>query len=85
MLGVDIALLAVGGALLVVAAALIGGRIGARTEARRHRLQGQRNAEHEKQRLEERCSVCGATIDPSQDVWDLDRWWHRKCYREVVR
>ncbi|HEY1547831.1 MAG TPA: hypothetical protein VGG28_08425, partial [Kofleriaceae bacterium] len=70
MLGIDIALLAGGGALLVVAAALIGGRIGARGEARRRRALGERNAELEKQRLDEQCAVCGAAIDPAHDVFD---------------
>jgi hypothetical protein len=85
MLGIDIALLAAGGALLVVAVAFIGGRIGARGEARRRRLQGQRNAEREQQRLEERCTVCGAAIDPAEDIFEAGQWWHRACYREAVR
>jgi hypothetical protein len=85
MLGIDIVLLVAGGALVVAAAAFVGGRVGARAEARRHRVQGQRNAEQEKQRLEERCTVCGASVDPAQDVWDSGQWWHSKCYREAVR
>jgi ribosomal protein L37AE/L43A len=85
MLGIDIALLAGGGALLVVAAALIGGRFGARGEARRRREQGERNAELEKQRLDERCAVCGESVDPAHDVFDNGRWWHQTCFREAVK
>jgi fructose-1,6-bisphosphatase/sedoheptulose 1,7-bisphosphatase-like protein len=85
MLGIDIALL-VGGAILVVAAtAVFGGRLGPRLEARRRRLQGERNAEQEKQRLAERCEICGASVDPARDVWDAGRWWHQACYRESLR
>jgi hypothetical protein len=84
MLGIDIALLAGGGALLVVAAALIGGRLGARGEARRRRAQGERNAELEKQRLDEQCAICGEPIDPEHDVLDNGRWWHQKCFREAM-
>lgn len=85
MLGIDIALLVGGAALVVVAAALIGGRLGPRAEARRRRRQGQANAEQEQRRLEERCSVCGASIDPVHDVWDAGQWWHQRCYREALR
>ena len=85
MLGIDIALL-VGGAILVVAAtAVVGGRLGPRLEARRRRLQGERNAEQEKQRLAERCAICSASVDPARDVWDGGRWWHQACYRESLR
>jgi hypothetical protein len=84
MLGIDVALLVGGGALVVVVAALLGGRLGARGEARRRRAQGERNAEQEKQRLEERCTICGTSIDPEHDVWDSGQWWHQKCYREAV-
>jgi hypothetical protein len=85
VLGIDIALLAGGGALLVVAAALIGGRIGARGEARRRRAQGERNAELEKQRLDEQCAVCGESIDPEHDVFEDGRWWHQTCFRQAVK
>jgi hypothetical protein len=85
MLGIDILLLVGGGALIVALAALVGGRIGERGEARRRRLLGQRNAEEEKLKLEERCTVCGASIDPAHDLWDAGQWWHQKCYREAVR
>jgi ribosomal protein L37AE/L43A len=85
VLGIDIALL-VGGAVLVVAvASLIGGRYGARGEVQRRRKQGERNAEREKQRLEEQCAACGEPIDPDQDVWEAGSWWHKSCYREAVR
>lgn len=85
MLGVDVLLLVLGGALVVGAATVVGARLEKRAEARRRRLQGERNAAAEKQWLEEHCAACGESIDPNQDVWDLGRWWHRKCYREVVR
>jgi len=85
MLGIDIALLVGGGILVVAVAAWIGGRVGPRAEARQRRLQGQRNAELEKRRLEELCAVCGAAVDPAHDLWDADQWWHQKCYREAVR
>jgi hypothetical protein len=85
MLGVDVLLLVLGAAFVVGAAALVGGKLERRNELRRRRLQGQRNADEEKLRLEERCAECGESVDPNQDVWDLGRWWHRKCYREVVR
>lgn len=85
MLGIDIALLVGGAILMVIAAGTIGGRLGSRLEARRRRLQGQRNAEQEQRRLEERCTVCTAAIDPALDVWDAGRWWHRACYRESLR
>jgi len=85
MLGIDIALL-VGGAILVMAAAgLLGGRFGSRLEARRRRLQGERNAEQEKLRLAERCTVCGNSVDPAHDIRDADQWWHQACYREYFR
>ncbi|HEU4730173.1 MAG TPA: hypothetical protein VFT22_19885 [Kofleriaceae bacterium] len=85
MLAIDLALL-VGGALLVVlAASVVGGRVGPRLEARRRRLQGERNAAQEKRRLDEQCTICGASVDPVHDVWDQDRWWHRACYRESTR
>jgi hypothetical protein len=85
MLGIDIALLVGGGVLIVLAASLIGGRLEPRIEARRRRLQGAQNAEQEKRRLEERCAVCSASIDPVHDVWDAGQWWHRTCYREALR
>jgi len=85
MLGIDIALLIGGAALLVAAAALIGGRLGPRLDARRRRLQGQRNALQERRRMDERCAVCGDSIDPVRDVWDASRWWHQTCYRESLR
>ena len=85
MLGMDLVLLVLAGALVVGAAALAGAKLEKRAEIRRRRLQGQRNAEQEKLRLEEQCAECGESIDPYQDVWELGRWWHRKCYREVVR
>jgi len=85
MLGVDLLLLVLGGALVVGAATLVGAKLERRAAIRRRRLQGQHNAEQEKLRLEERCAECGESVDPNQDVWDLGRWWHRKCYREVVR
>lgn len=82
MLGIDIALLVLGGAVLVGVAALIGARIDSRSRNRR-RL-GARNAELEKQRLEETCTVCGEPIEPARDVWADDRWWHQRCYREAL-
>src|SRR5215470_5763636 len=82
MPGIDIALLVGGAVLVVIAAGVVGGRVGSRLEARRRRLQGARNAEQEQRSLEERCAVCGSSIDPSRDVWDGDRWWHKACYRE---
>lgn len=85
MLGIDIALLAGGAVLLVVAVGWIGGRLGPRTEARRRRLQGERNARLEQQRLAERCTACGESIDPGQDVLDSGQWWHQRCYRELLR
>lgn len=85
MLGIDIALLVGGAALVVAAAALIGGRLGPRLEARRRRLQGQRNAEQERRNMAERCAVCGDSIDPVHDVWDASRWWHQACYRDSLR
>jgi hypothetical protein len=85
MLGVDLLLLVLGGALVVGAAAFVGGKFERRAELRRRRLQGQRNAEQEKLRLEERCAECGEPVDPNQDVWDLGQWWHRTCYRDIVR
>jgi hypothetical protein len=85
MLGIEIALLVGGALLFVVVAGLIGGRLGSRSEAHRHRLQGQRNAGHEQRRLEERCTVCGEPIDPARDVWDTGQWWHQGCYRELLR
>jgi hypothetical protein len=85
MLGIDIALLVGGAVLLVAAVGLVGGRLGRRSEARDRRLQGQRNAETEKRRLDERCTVCGEAIDPAHDLWDAGRWWHRGCYRELLQ
>lgn len=84
MLGIDIALLVGGAVLVVVAAGVIGGRLESRLEARRRRLQGERNAEQEKRRLEERCTICSGSIDPAHDVWDAGRWWHTACYREAL-
>jgi hypothetical protein len=85
MLAIDIALLAGGAMLVVVAAAIVGGRLGPRLEDRRRRLQGERNAEQEKRRLAELCTICGTPIDPAHDLWDSDQWWHRACYRESLR
>lgn len=85
MLGIDIALLVGGAVLLVVAGAAIGGRLSPRLEARRRRLQGERNTEQEKRRLAELCTICGTPIDPTHDLWDADQWWHRACYRESLR
>jgi len=85
MLGIDIALLVCGAALLVVAVGLAGGRLGRRAETQQRRLQGEHNAELEKRRLQERCTICGESIDPAHDLWDAGAWWHRGCYREVVR
>jgi hypothetical protein len=85
MLGIDIALLVGGGLVLVLAGAFVGGQLGRRAEARKQRRQGQRNAEQEKQQLEQRCAICGEATDPSHDLWDREQWWHRKCYREVMR
>ena len=85
MLGIDIALLVGGATLLVIAAAFVGGRLGPRAEARRRRKQGAQNAELEKRRLVEHCTVCGQAIDPAHDVWDAGQWWHRGCYREALR
>jgi hypothetical protein len=85
VLFIDLALL-VGGALLVVAAAaVIGGKIGPRAEARRRKLLGARNAQLVQRSLEERCVACDATIDPDNDVYDAGQWWHRGCYREALR
>jgi hypothetical protein len=85
VLVIDIALL-VGGALVVVAiAAVVGGKVGPRAEARRRRLQGARNAQLMQRSLEERCVVCDAAIDPENDVFDAGQWWHRGCYREALR
>jgi hypothetical protein len=85
MLAIDIALLAGGAVLVVVAAAIVGGRLGPRLEHRRRRLQGERNAEQEKRRLAELCTICGTSIDPAHDLWEADQWWHRACYRESLR
>jgi hypothetical protein len=85
MLGIDIALLVGGAVLLVVAGSVIGGRLSPRLEARRRRLQGEHNAEQEKRRLAELCTICGTPIDPAHDLWDADQWWHRSCYRESLR
>jgi hypothetical protein len=85
MLAIDIALLAGGAVLVVVAAAIAGGRLGPRLEARRRRQQGERNAEQEKRRLAELCTICGTPIDPAHDLWEADQWWHRACYRESLR
>jgi len=85
MLAIDIALLVGGGALLVAVTALVGGRLGPRLEARRRRLQGERNAELEKRRAAELCTICGTPIDPAHDLWDAGRWWHQACYRESLR
>jgi hypothetical protein len=85
MLGIDIALLVGGAAVVVAVAALVGGRLGARGEAARRRRQGQRNADEEKRRLDEVCAACGTAIDPAHDVWDAGHWWHRTCFREAVR
>jgi hypothetical protein len=85
VLGIDIALLVGGAALLVITAAFVGGRMGPRAEARRRRKQGEHNAELEKRELAERCTVCGESIDPAHDVWDAGQWWHRGCYREALR
>ncbi|HEX3758214.1 MAG TPA: hypothetical protein VHW23_05890 [Kofleriaceae bacterium] len=85
MLGIDIALLVGGAALLVAVAAVVGGRLGPRLDDRRRRQQGERNAEQERRRLAELCTVCGTPIDPAHDLWDADQWWHRACYRESLR
>ena len=85
MLAIDIALLAGGALLVVVAAALVGGRLGPRLETRRRRLQGERKAEQEKRQLAELCTICGTPIDPAHDLWEADQWWHRACYRESLR
>lgn len=85
MLAIDIALLAGGAVLVVVAAALVGGRLGPRLDARRRRLLGERNADEEKRRLAELCTICGTPIDPAHDLWEADRWWHRACFRESLR
>ena len=85
MLAIDIALLVAGGLVLMVAAAAVGGRFGPRLEARRRRLQGERNADQEKRRLAELCTVCGTSIDPAHDLWDSGQWWHEACYRESLR
>lgn len=85
MLAIDVAVLVGAAVLMVAAAGVIGGRLGPRLEARRRRLRGEDNAAQERQRLAERCMVCGAAIDPAHDVWDAGRWWHRACYRESLR
>jgi len=85
MLAIDIALLVGGGVLLVAAAFVVGGRIERRAKAQERRQLGARNAELEKQRLEESCTVCGESIDPKHDVFDSGRWWHKGCYREALR
>lgn len=85
MLAIDIALLVGGAVLVMVGAAVVGGRLGPRLDARRRRLQGERNAEQEKRRLAELCTICGASIDPAHDLWDAGQWWHRACYRESLR
>jgi hypothetical protein len=85
MLAIDIALLVGGAVLVMVGASVVGGWLGPRLEARRRRLEGERNAEHEKRRLAEICTICGTPIDPAHDLWDADQWWHRACYRESLR
>jgi hypothetical protein len=85
MLAIDIALLVGSAVLVMVGAAVVGGRLGPRLEARRRRLQGERNAEYEKRRLAEICTICGTPIDPAHDLWDAGQWWHQACYRESLR
>jgi len=85
MVGIDIALLVGGAAFLVITAAFVGGRLAPRAEARRRRKQGEQNAELEKRRLDERCTICGGAVDAAEGVWEAGRWWHRGCYREALR
>jgi hypothetical protein len=85
MLAIEYALL-VGGAVLVVAiAGLIGSRVGARGEELRRKQLGADNATEEKRRMAERCAICNEQVDPTNDVWDQEQWWHRACYREALR
>lgn len=85
MLGIDLALLAAAGVVLVGFGAWLGGRFGERSAHRQRRLQGARNAAAEHRRLAERCAVCDDAIDPATDVLDSGRWWHVRCYRNLVQ
>src|SRR5689334_17807208 len=85
MLAIDLLLLAGGAALLVLAAGVIGARLGPRLERRRRRRAGARNAAAEAVRQDEVCAACGDAVDPAHDLWDGSRWWHRRCHRELVR
>ncbi len=84
MLGIDLAILVGVGALVVFAASLGGRSLGDRLERRRREQQGRKNAEQERRRLEERCTVCGEPVDPATDLFERDQWWHRACWRDVV-
>ena len=85
MLAIDVALLAGGALIVVVIAGLVGGRVSLRGEERRRKLLGAQRAAEEQRRLDERCAICGEQVDPTQDVWDHEQWWHRACYREALR
>jgi len=85
MLIVDLAILVGVAAILVIGGAVIGGRsLGARLEKKRRELQGKRNAELERRRLDEVCAACGEPVDAGVDLFERDQWWHRRCWRETV-
>ncbi len=85
MLGIDLALLAAAGVVLVGLGAWLGGRLGERSTTRQRRLQGARNAAAEQRRLAERCAACDEPVDPATDVLEAGRWWHIGCYRNLVQ
>lgn len=80
--------LVIAGAVLAGAALLFttlsGKRVDRWVEERRRKQQGERNAELERRRLEERCAACDQQVQPQIDLWERDAWWHRDCWRKHV-
>ncbi len=86
MLLVDLALIVFAAVVLVAGVAVVGGRLlGPRLEKRRRELQGRRNAELERARLDEKCASCGEGIDPAVDLFENGEWWHRRCWRDATQ
>jgi hypothetical protein len=85
MLIIDIAILVGVAAVVVLTASALGSKsLGARMEKKKRELQGKKNAEEERRRLDERCAACGEPVDASVDLFERDAWWHRRCWRETV-
>jgi len=87
MLVIDILLL-VGGAVLVVGAAVLaavklGPRVDRALAERRARALGRRNAEALAQH--HNCISCEGRVDPEVDFYNHGTWWHKACWERAMR